>query len=40
MTEEYIQSVSAVVKNKTVYSRSVQYYDYFNVISRLLNEQE
>ena len=40
VTEEYIQSVSAVVKNKTVYSRSVQYYDYFNVISRLLNEQE
>ena len=40
VTEEYIQSISAMVKNKTVYSRSVQFYDYFDVISALLNDQE
>ena len=40
VTEEYIQSVSAMVKNKTVYSRSVQYYDYFDVISALLADQK
>jgi arylsulfatase A-like enzyme/TRAP-type C4-dicarboxylate transport system permease small subunit len=40
VTEEYIQAVSAAVKNKTVYSRSVQYYDYFNVISKLLQPVE
>jgi len=36
VTQEYIDAMSAVVKNKTVYSRSVQYYNYFNVISKLL----
>lgn len=35
--EGYVEAVSAKVKNKTVYSRSVQYYNYFNVISALVN---
>ena len=34
----YVESVSAKVKNKTVFSRSVQYYDYFDVISALVAE--
>lgn len=36
--EDYVEGVSTVVKNKTVYSRSVQSYNYFNVISKLLAE--
>ena len=40
VTQEYIDSISAIVRNKTVYSRSVQYYNYFNDISRILNSQE
>lgn len=40
VTEEYIQAVNAMVKNKTVYSRSVQNQDYFDVISKLLNQEE
>ncbi len=35
--EGYVEAVTAAVKNKTVYSRSVQYYNYFNVISALLH---
>ncbi len=38
--EGYVESVSAAVKNKTVFSRSVQIYDYFDVISGLMNTQE
>ena len=38
--EAYIQEMSAVVKNKTIYSRAVQYYNYFNVISKLLQPAE
>ena len=36
----YVERVSAVVKNKTIYSRSVQKYNYFNVISELLHPVE
>ena len=34
--EGYVESVSAKVKNKCVYSRTVQFKNYFNVISDLL----
>ena len=37
VTEEYIESVTAIVKNKCVYSRAVQSQNYFNVISPLVN---
>jgi hypothetical protein len=36
--ESYIDAISAQVKNKVVYSRSVQYYNYFNEISKVLKE--
>ena len=36
--EGYVEAVAAKVKNKTVFSRSIQYYNYFNVISPLVTE--
>ena len=38
--EGYVDAVSAVVKNKTVYSRAVQFENYFNSISHLVNPVE
>ena len=38
--EGYVDAVTAKVKNKCIYSRSVQYYNYFNVISKLVNVEE
>jgi lipoteichoic acid synthase len=38
--EGYVDAMTASVKNKVVYSRSVQYYNYFNVISKLLQPVE
>jgi arylsulfatase A-like enzyme len=40
VAEGYVEAVSAVVKNKTVYSQAVQYYNYFNVISKLMWPEE
>lgn len=40
VAEGYVDAVSAVVKNKTVYSRAVQVYDYYGVISELLKPAE
>ena len=37
--EGYVESVTAKVKNKCVYSRAVQYQNYFNVISALVNKE-
>ena len=34
--EGYVEAVTARVKNKCVYSKAVQYHNYFNVISALL----
>ena len=36
VSDSYIQSISALVKNKIVFSRAVQNYDYYNLISKLL----
>lgn len=38
--EGYADAVTAAVKNKCVYSRAVQYYNYFNVISKLMGFDE
>ena len=34
--ESYVQSINALVKNKIVFSRAVQNYDYYNLIAQLL----
>lgn len=36
VSEDYVKNITALVKNKMKYSRDVQYYDYFNVISDLM----
>ena len=38
--EGYVEAVTAKVKNKCIYSRAVQNYNYFNVISKLLTPVE
>ena len=38
--EGYVEFISAQVKNKVVYSRSVQYYNYFQTLSKLLQPVE
>ena len=38
--EGYVEAVTAKVKNKCIYSRTVQYQNYFNVISKLVNVEE
>ena len=35
--EDYVQSINALVKNKIVFSRAVQNYDYYNLIAQLLD---
>ena len=37
--ESYIEYVSALVKNKITYSRSVQQYDYFNYVAEALKSE-
>ena len=37
--EDYVDSVSTKVKNKCLYSRTVHYQNYFNVISDLVNTE-
>jgi hypothetical protein len=34
--ESYVQSINALVKNKIVFSRAVQNYDYYNLVAQLL----
>lgn len=36
VSEDYVKNTTAIVRNKMKYSRDVQYYDYFNVISDLM----
>ena len=38
--EGYVESVNAKVQNKCLYSRTVHYQNYFNVISALVNPSE
>lgn len=37
--EGYVEYITAIVKNKITYSRSVQNYDYFNYVVKALEEQ-
>ena len=39
VSQEYIDAVTAMVKNKCVFSRAVQQYDYYNIISALLHPE-
>ena len=39
VSQEYIDAVTAMVKNKCVFSRAVQQYDYYSIISALLHPE-